>query len=73
MFNLPFPNFIVIGDAGARLDMALDAGHKGGDIADDQTEGCSGAEVVSICQDAALSAMNENVDAPFVSLSILLV
>ncbi|RSH88819.1 AAA+-type ATPase [Saitozyma podzolica] len=30
-------------------------------------EGCSGAEVASICQDAALTAMNEDLDAPFVS------
>lgn len=28
-----------------------------------QTEGCSGAEIVSICQDAALNAMNENLEA----------
>jgi AAA family ATPase len=31
-----------------------------------QTEGCSGAEVASICQDAALAAMNEDLDAPYV-------
>ncbi|KAK4050922.1 AAA+-type ATPase [Microbotryomycetes sp. JL221] len=30
------------------------------------TEGCSGAEIASICQDAALSAMNEDINAPFV-------
>ncbi|ORY35743.1 P-loop containing nucleoside triphosphate hydrolase protein [Naematelia encephala] len=29
-------------------------------------EGCSGAEVASICQDAALAAMNEDLNAPFV-------
>lgn len=27
-----------------------------------QTEGCSGAEIASICQDAALSAMNEDIE-----------
>lgn len=27
------------------------------------TEGCSGAEVVSICQEAGLKAMNENLNA----------
>jgi AAA family ATPase len=32
-----------------------------------QAEGCSGAEVALICQDAALTAMNEDLDAPFVS------
>ncbi|KAK4053489.1 AAA+-type ATPase [Microbotryomycetes sp. JL201] len=32
-----------------------------------QTEGCSGAEIASICQDAALAAMNENINAPFVA------
>jgi AAA family ATPase len=36
------------------------------------TEGCSGAEVASICQDAALAAMNEDLDAPFVKKSHLL-
>ncbi|KAM0788531.1 hypothetical protein ACM66B_001659 [Microbotryomycetes sp. NB124-2] len=30
------------------------------------TDGCSGAEIASICQDAALAAMNENIEAPFV-------
>ncbi|WVQ80069.1 hypothetical protein IAT38_002170 [Cryptococcus sp. DSM 104549] len=35
------------------------------------SEGCSGAEVVSICQDAALAAMNENLDAPYVKRSHL--
>lgn len=34
-----------------------------------QTEGCSGAEIASICQDAALITMNENLNAPFVSLA----
>ncbi|WWD19137.1 hypothetical protein CI109_103595 [Kwoniella shandongensis] len=29
-------------------------------------EGCSGAEVASICQDAALAAMNEDLNAPYV-------
>lgn len=33
-----------------------------------QTAGCSGAEIVSICQDAALNAMNENIDTPNVSV-----
>jgi len=33
-----------------------------------QTEGCSGAEIISICQDAALTTMNEDPNAPFVSL-----
>ncbi|GMK56234.1 hypothetical protein CspeluHIS016_0300740 [Cutaneotrichosporon spelunceum] len=36
------------------------------------TEGCSGAEVASICQDAALATMNEDLDAPFVKKSNLL-
>jgi len=31
------------------------------------TDGCSGAEIASICQEAALLAMNENVEAPFVA------
>ncbi|WVF67432.1 hypothetical protein IAT40_002188 [Kwoniella sp. CBS 6097] len=35
-------------------------------------EGCSGAEVAFICQDAALAAMNEDLDAPFVKRSHLL-
>ncbi|KAK8854718.1 hypothetical protein IAR55_003457 [Kwoniella newhampshirensis] len=34
-------------------------------------EGCSGAEVASICQDAALAAMNEDLNAPFVKRSHL--
>lgn len=32
-------------------------------LIEDQTDGCSGAEIVSICQDAALNAMNENIEA----------
>jgi AAA family ATPase len=36
-----------------------------------QTEGCSGAEIISICQDAALEAMNEDLEAPFVKGSHL--
>ncbi|GAA5832708.1 hypothetical protein JCM3766R1_004306 [Sporobolomyces carnicolor] len=28
------------------------------------TDGCSGAEIASVCQDAALSAMNEDMNAP---------
>ncbi|GAA5855531.1 hypothetical protein JCM8547_007875 [Rhodosporidiobolus lusitaniae] len=36
------------------------------------TEGCSGAEVVSICQDAALSAMEDNVEAPHIRREFLL-
>nr|ODN94476.1 AAA family ATPase [Cryptococcus depauperatus CBS 7855] len=35
------------------------------------TGGCSGAEVVSICQDAALAAMNEDINAPHVKKSHL--
>ncbi|WWC93512.1 hypothetical protein V866_000347 [Kwoniella sp. B9012] len=35
-------------------------------------DGCSGAEVASICQDAALAAMNEDLDAPYVKKSHLL-
>ena len=34
-----------------------------------QTEGCSGAEVVSMCQEAALLTMKDDIDAPFVSCS----
>ncbi|KAG8944521.1 AAA+-type ATPase [Tulasnella sp. 424] len=30
------------------------------------TDGCSGAELVSICQDAALAAMQDDIDVPFV-------
>lgn len=37
-----------------------------------QTEGCSGAEIASICQDAALSAMNEDMNTPSVSFSSVL-
>lgn len=33
-----------------------------------QTEGCSGAEIASICQDAALTTMNEDLNAPFVRI-----
>ncbi|WOO82216.1 AAA family ATPase AFG2 [Vanrija pseudolonga] len=36
------------------------------------TEGCSGAEVASICQDAALATMNENLEAPYVTREHLL-
>jgi AAA family ATPase len=36
-------------------------------VADHQTEGCSGAEIASICQDAALTAMNEDLKAEYVS------
>jgi len=32
-----------------------------------QTEGCSGAEVVSMCQEAALLTMRDDMRAPFVS------
>lgn len=28
-----------------------------------QTEGCSGAEIVSVCQDAGIRAMSENIEA----------
>ncbi|WVQ95019.1 hypothetical protein IAU59_002111 [Kwoniella sp. CBS 9459] len=35
-------------------------------------EGCSGAEVAFVCQDAALAAMNEDLDAPYVKRSHLL-
>lgn len=35
-----------------------------------QTEGCSGAEVASICQDAAFNAMNEDLEAENVSISV---
>lgn len=34
-----------------------------------QTEGCSGAEVVSMCQEAALLTMKDDINAPFVSCS----
>jgi AAA family ATPase len=36
------------------------------------TDGCSGAEVASICQDAALTAMNEDLNAAFVKGAHLL-
>jgi AAA family ATPase len=39
---------------------------------DDQTDGCSGAEVASICQDAALAAMNDDLDAAYVKKEHLL-
>lgn len=32
-----------------------------------QTEGCSGAEITALCQEAALLTMKEDIDAPFVS------
>ena len=47
-------------------DLAFSERQKRGSDTDTQTEGCSGAEVASICQDAALSAMNQDIDAPFV-------
>lgn len=31
-----------------------------------QTEGCSGAEMTALCQEAALLTMKENIDAPYV-------
>lgn len=31
-----------------------------------KTDGCSGAEIVQVCQDAALLAMNADLNAPFV-------
>lgn len=43
--------------------MALDDSVNLEELAD-LTEGCSGAEVVSICQEAGLLAMNESVDIP---------
>jgi len=36
-----------------------------GEIAD-MTEGCSGAELAALCQDAALLTMKADFDAPFV-------
>lgn len=33
-----------------------------------QTEGCSGAEMTALCQEAALLTMKSDIDAPFVSL-----
>ncbi|KZT52569.1 AAA-domain-containing protein [Calocera cornea HHB12733] len=33
-----------------------------------KTTGCSGAEIVGLCQDAALSAMKEDIQAPFVGI-----
>lgn len=32
----------------------------------DQTEGCSGAEISSLCQEAAILTMQENMNAPHV-------
>lgn len=32
-----------------------------------QTEGCSGAEITALCQEAALLTMKEDIGAPFVS------
>jgi len=36
-----------------------------------QTSGCSGAEITAICQEAALIAMREDINAPFVSSAFL--
>ncbi|KAG9019279.1 AAA+-type ATPase [Tulasnella sp. 427] len=36
------------------------------------TAGCSGAELTSICQDAALAAMQDNIDTPFVGSTYFL-
>ena len=33
-----------------------------------QTEGCSGAEITSLCQEAAILTMQNNMNAPHVSL-----
>ena len=33
-----------------------------------QTEGCSGAEITSLCQEAAILTMQDNMNAPYVSL-----
>lgn len=38
----------------------------------ERTEGCSGAEIVSICQDAAFNAMNEDINIECVSVGITL-
>lgn len=35
----------------------------------EQTEGCSGAELIALCQDAALLTMKNDFEAPFVSSS----
>ncbi|KAK9344417.1 P-loop containing nucleoside triphosphate hydrolase protein [Lipomyces starkeyi] len=32
-----------------------------------QTDGCSGAEIVALCQEAGLQAMNEDIDSPCIS------
>ncbi|KIR27535.1 AAA family ATPase [Cryptococcus deuterogattii 99/473] len=50
--------------------MAVEAGVNVEQLAE-ITEGCSGAEIVSVCQDAALAAMNESLDAPYVKGSHL--
>lgn len=36
-----------------------------------QTSGCSGAEITAICQEAALIAMREDINASFVSPAFL--
>ncbi|PAV24032.1 AAA family ATPase [Pyrrhoderma noxium] len=38
----------------------------------DITEGCSGAELTALCQDAALLTMKENIDAPYIPYSAFL-
>lgn len=38
-----------------------------------QTEGCSGAEAVALCQEAALVAMEEDLEATEVTLSVVLI
>ncbi|WWD02312.1 hypothetical protein V865_000351 [Kwoniella europaea PYCC6329] len=57
-----------------RIRLATMAVEPGVDVEDLAriAEGCSGAEVASICQDAALAAMNEDLDAPYVKKSHLL-
>lgn len=32
-----------------------------------KTEGCTGAEITALCQEAALLTMQKDIDAPFVS------
>ncbi|KAK9237626.1 P-loop containing nucleoside triphosphate hydrolase protein [Lipomyces kononenkoae] len=34
-----------------------------------QTDGCSGAEIVALCQEAGLQAMNEDIDSPCITQS----
>ncbi|KAK9371307.1 P-loop containing nucleoside triphosphate hydrolase protein [Lipomyces kononenkoae] len=34
-----------------------------------QTDGCSGAEIVALCQEAGLQAMNEDIDSPCIAQS----